>query len=127
MNMAKVHKVTPEEINDLIAKGMTREEAEFALIDKYDEVVFPDETDDINDKLKEQKKIAHVYDKKKGPRKVERKPDEDKRELMSNLVEMFQNYDGFNVVSQEGKLKFLYNNRHFTLTLTWNRKEDKNE
>ena len=126
--MPKVHKVTEEEISSLMAnKGISRFEAESLIIDKYDEVIFPDEADNINDTLKEQRKVAHVYDKKKGNVKRERKPDEDKRELMSNLVEMFQNYDGFNVVSQEGKLKFLYNNRHFTLTLTWNRKEDKNE
>ena len=123
--MAKVHKVTFEEIEALIAEGMTREEAEFALIDKYEEVVFPDEADDINDKLKEQKKIAHVYDKKKGPRKVERKPDEDKRDLMAKIIETFGDYDSFQILTQEGKVKFKYNNRTFTITLTWNRKEDK--
>ena len=128
MAKEKLHKVTTEELAKVMAeKSLSREEAEFWFIDHYDEVIFPDENDDINDTLKEQRKVAHVYDKKKGSVKRERKPDEDKRELMSNLVEMFQNYDGFNVVSQEGKLKFLYNNRHFTLTLTWNRKEDKNE
>lgn len=127
MAKEKVHKVTGEELAEVMAeKSFTREEAEFWFIDHYDEVIFPDENDNINDMLKKQRKVAHVYDKKKGKRKVERKPDDDKRELMSKLVEMFQDYDGFNVVSQEGKLKFLYNNRHFTLTLTWNRKEDKN-
>ena len=44
--MAKVHYVTEEEIIALINKGMTREEAEYALIDKYDEIVFPDEDPD---------------------------------------------------------------------------------
>lgn len=126
--MAKPHKVTEEELSALMAeKSFSREEAESWCIDHYDEVIFPDEPDNINDMLKEQRKVAHVYDKKKGKRKpTERKPDEDKRELMSNLIEMFQDYDDFSVVSQEGKLKFVYNNRHFTVTLTWNRKEDKN-
>lgn len=119
--MAKVHKVTPEEINDLIAKGMTREEAEFALIDKYDEVVFPDETDDINDKLKEQKKIAHVYDKKKGPRKVERKPNETKRAIIAELEKTFGSYENFAIVNKEREITFDLNGKNYSITITEHR------
>jgi len=127
MAKEKRHYATEEEIADLMAKNSwTRDDAEFYLIDKYDEVVFPDETDEVIEEHKQNLKVANVYDNKKGKRKVTRKPDEDKRELMSMLVETFQNYDDFKVVSEEGKMKFVYNNRHFTLTLTWNRKEDKN-
>lgn len=119
--MAKVHKVTPEEINDLIAKGMTREEAEFALIDKYDEVVFPDETDDINDKLKEQKKIAHVYDKKKGPRKVERKPNDTKRAIIAELEKAFGSYENFAIVNKEREISFDLNGKNYSITITEHR------
>lgn len=119
--MAKVHKVTPEEINDLIAKGMTREEAEFALIDKYDEVVFPDETDDINDKLKEQKKIAHVYDKKKGPRKVERKPNETKRTIIAELEKAFGSYENFAIINKEREISFDLNGKNYSITITEHR------
>jgi hypothetical protein len=127
MAKEKRHYATEEEIADLMAKNSwTRDDAEFYLIDKYNEVVFPDETDEVIDEHKQNLKVANVYDNKKGKRKITRKPDEDKRELMSMLVETFQNYDDFKVVSEEGKMKFVYNNRHFTLTLTWNRKEDKN-
>jgi hypothetical protein len=127
MAKEKRHYATEEEIADLMAKNSwTRDDAEFYLIDKYPEVVFPDETDEIISECKQNLKVANVYDNKKGKRKVTRKPDDDKRELTSILVETFQDYDDFKVVSEEGKMKFVYNNRHFTLTLTWNRKEDKN-
>ena len=77
--MAKVHYVTEEEITALINKGMTREEAEFALIDKYPEVVFPDEAPDRAKQHKQNLKMANVYDGKKGTRTRTIKPDEDKR------------------------------------------------
>lgn len=126
MAKEKRHYATEEEINDLMVKNKwDRQEAEFYLIDKYNEVIFPDETDEVITDLKKNLKNANVYDNKKGKVKRERKPDDDKRELMAKLVDLFQNYDDFNVVSEEGKLKFVYNNRHFTVTLTWNRKEDK--
>ena len=119
--MAKVHKVTFEEIEALIAEGMTREEAEFALIDKYEEVVFPDEADDINDKLKEQKKIAHVYDKKKGPRKVERKPNETKRAIIAELEKTFGSYENFAIVNKEREITFDLNEKNYSITITEHR------
>jgi hypothetical protein len=126
MAKEKRHYATEEEINDLMVKNKwDRQEAEFYLIDKYNEVIFPDETDEVITDLKKNLKNANVYDNKKGKVKRERKPDDDKRELTAKLVDLFQNYDDFSVVSEEGKLKFVYNNRHFTVTLTWNRKEDK--
>lgn len=126
MAKEKRHYATEEEINDLMVKNKwDRQEAEFYLIDKYNEVIFPDETDEVITDLKKNLKNANVYDNKKGKVKKERKPDEDKRELMTKVIDLFQNYDDFSVVSEEGKLKFVYNNRHFTVTLTWNRKEDK--
>lgn len=119
--MAKIHKVTLEEIEALIAEGMSREEAEFALIDKYDEVVFPDEADNINDKLKEQKKIAHVYDKKKGPRKVERKPNETKRAIIAELEKTFGSYENFAIVNKEREITFDLNGKNYSITITEHR------
>lgn len=119
--MAKIHKVTLEEIEALIAEGMSREEAEFALIDKYDEVVFPDEADNINDKLKEQKKIAHVYDKKKGPRKVERKPNETKRAIIAELEKTFDSYENFAIVNKEREITFDLNGKNYSITITEHR------
>lgn len=116
--MAKVHKVTNEEINALLEQGMTREQAEFALIDKYDEVVFPDENDDVNKVLKEQRKIAHVYDKKKGSRKVERKPDEDKRYLIAEIAKIFE---GCEVKNIEREIALNYNGNNYSITLTKHR------
>ena len=75
MAKEKVHKVTTEELAKVMAeKSLSREDAEFWFIDHYDEVIFPDENDNINDILKEQRKVAHVYDKKKGSVSVNASP-----------------------------------------------------
>lgn len=116
--MPKVHYVTPEEIEALIAKGMTREEAEFKIIDKYAEVVFPDENTDVNKTLKENRKVAHVYDKKKGKVKRERKPDDDKRVLIAKIAEIFE---GCEVTNIERQIDFTYNGNAYSITLTKHR------
>ena len=118
MFLPKVHKVTVEEIEALIANGMTREEAEFALIDKYEEVVFPDENDNVNEQIKENRKIAHVYDKKKGKVKRERKPDDDKRVLIAKIAEIFE---GCEVTNIERQIDFTYNGNAYSITLTKHR------
>ena len=123
----KRHYATEEEIIGLMTDNKwTRDEAEFYLIDKYAEVIFPDETDDVIAQLKKNIKVANVYDNKKGNRGNTRKPDDDKKELMAKIIPIFEDCDNFQVLSDEGKVKFKYNNRTFTVTLTWNRKEDKN-
>ena len=120
--MPKVHKVTEEEISSLMAsKGISRFEAESLIIDKYDEVIFPDEADNINDTLKEQRKVAHVYDKKKGNVKRERKPNEAKRELIKILEEAFGNEDGFKVVNIEREISFNHDGNNYSIVLTKHR------
>lgn len=120
--MPKVHKVTEEEISSLMtSKGISRFEAESLIIDKYDEVIFPDEADNINDTLKEQRKVAHVYDKKKGNVKRERKPNETKRELIKVLEDTFGNEDGFKVVNIEREVSFNRNGKNYSIVLTEHR------
>lgn len=122
--MPKVHYVTPEEIEALIAKGMTREEAEFTLIDKYPEVVFPDENANINKTLKENRKVAHVYDKKKGTVKRERKPDEEKRAiiaLLHNTLKEAYPMAEIEVMNIEQKVDFKINGNYYTISLTKHR------
>ena len=118
--MAKPHKVTEEELSELMAeKSFSREEAESWCIDHYDEVIFPDEPDNINDMLKEQRKVAHVYDKKKGKRKpTERKPDEDKRELIKIIADAFANCE---IVNPERQIDLNYLGNHYSITLTKHR------
>ena len=119
MAKEKIHKVTTEELSKLMnEKSFTREEAEFWFIDHYDEVIFPDENDNINDTLKEQRKVAHVYDKKKGKRKVERKPDEDKRELIKIIASAFVNCE---IVNPERQIDLNYLGSHYSITLTKHR------
>lgn len=120
--MPKVHKVTEEEISSLMtSKGISRFEAESLIIDKYEEVIFPDEADNINDTLKEQRKVAHVYDKKKGNVKRERKPNETKRELIKVLEDTFGNEDGFKVVNIEREVSFNRNGKNYSIVLTEHR------
>lgn len=120
--MPKVHKVTEEEITSLMtSKDISRFEAESLIIDKYDEVIFPDEADNINDTLKEQRKVAHVYDKKKGNVKRERKPNETKRELIKVLEDTFGNEDGFKVVNIEREVSFNRNGKNYSIVLTEHR------
>lgn len=113
-----------EELERLMAKGMTQEQAEWDIIDRYDEVTFPDEGEDIKEILKKRIKVAHVYDKKKGSRKVNRKPIEDKRAIIAVLknaiTETFNNGEVKNV---EREITFTFNGENYSVTLTRHRKE----
>lgn len=121
--MAKVHYVTEEEIIALINKGMTREEAEYALIDKYDEIVFPDEDPDRAEQHKRNLKIANVYDNKKGKRTRTIKPDEDKRHIIEVLREAIaENVETAEVVNIERQIDFTFNGAEYSVTLTKHRK-----
>lgn len=121
----KLNKVeTATELKKLMDSGMTQEQAEFALIDKYDEVVFPDENEDINKVLKAQRKIAHVYDKKKGHVKRERKPNEEKREIIALIENTFkETYPeaSVEVVNIEQKVDVKVNGNYYTIMLTKHR------
>lgn len=113
-----------EEIKKLMDSGMTQEQAEFDIIDRYDEVVFPDENEDINEILKAQRKIAHVYDKKKGSVKRERKPDEEKREIITLIENTFKEAypeASVEVVNIEQKVDVKVNGNYYTIMLTKHR------
>ena len=115
---------TATELKKLMDSGMTQEQAEFALIDKYDEVVFPDENEDINEVLKAQRKIAHVYDKKKGSVKRERKPDEEKRAIIGLIKNTFMEaypMASVEVVNVEQKVDVKVNGNYYTIMLTKHR------
>lgn len=115
---------TAMELKKLMDSGMTQEQAEFALIDKYDEVVFPDENEDINEVLKAQRKIAHVYDKKKGSVKRERKPDEEKRAIIGLIKNTFMEaypMASVEVVNIEQKVDVKVNGNYYTIMLTKHR------
>ena len=121
MAKEKRHYATEEEIADLMAKNSwTRDDAEFYLIDKYDEVVFPDETDEVIEEHKQNLKVANVYDSKKGKRKVTRKPDEDKRDLIAKIAEAFGNL-GCEVKNPEREVTFNYKGANYSITLTKHR------
>lgn len=121
MAKEKRHYATEEEIADLMAKNSwTRDDAEFYLIDKYDEVVFPDETDEVIDEHKQNLKVANVYDNKKGKRKVTRKPDDDKRNLIEVLTRALEEYAP-EVKNVEREITFNYNGANYSVTLTKHR------
>jgi len=121
MAKEKRHYATEAEIADLMAKnGWSKDDAEFYLIEKYDEVVFPDETDEVIDDLKKNLKVANVYDNKKGKRKVTRKPDEDKRELIAILAKALEEYAP-EVKNVEREVTFNYNGANYSVTLTKHR------
>lgn len=121
MAKEKRHYATEAEIADLMAKnGWSKDDAEFYLIEKYDEVVFPDETDEVIDDLKKNLKVASVYDNKKGKRKVTRKPDEDKRELIAILAKALEEYAP-EVKNVEREVTFNYNGANYSVTLTKHR------
>ena len=121
MAKEKRHYATEAEIADLMAKnGWSKDDAEFYLIEKYDEVVFPDETDEVIDDLKKNLKVANVYDNKKGKRKVTRKPDEDKRELIAILAKALEEYAP-EVKNVEREVTFNYNSANYSVTLTKHR------
>lgn len=125
MAKEKRHYATDEEIAELMAKnGWSKDEAEYYLIDKYDEVVFPDETDEVIEKAKENLKIANVYDNKKGKRVRTLKPDEDKRAIIAvikNAInELFHNAV---VVNEERQIDFKLNGFDYSITVTKHRKK----
>ena len=121
MAKEKRHYATEAEIADLMSKnGWSKDDAEFYLIEKYDEVVFPDETDEVIDDLKKNLKVANVYDNKKGKRKVTRKPDEDKRELIQVLAKALEEYAP-EVKNVEREVTFNYNGANYSVTLTKHR------
>lgn len=121
MAKEKRHYATEAEIADLMAKnGWSKDDAEFYLIEKYDEVVFPDETDEVIDDLKKNLKVANVYDNKKGKRKVTRKPDEDKRDLIAVLAKALEEYAP-EVKNVEREVTFNYNGANYSVTLTKHR------
>ena len=122
MAKEKRHYATEEEIADLMAKNSwTRDDAEFYLIDKYDEVVFPDESDEVIEEHKQNLKVANVYDNKKDKRKVVRKPDEDKRDLITKIAEAFDDL-GCEIKNPEREVTFDYNGANYSITLTKHRK-----
>ena len=122
MAKEKRHYATEEEIADLMAKNSwSRDDAEYYLIDKYDEVVFPDETDEVIEQAKANLKIANVYDNKKGKRKVERKPDLDKRELIEVIAKALEEYAP-EVKNVEREVTFNFNGANYSVTLTKHRK-----
>lgn len=125
MAKEKRHYATDEEIAELMAKnGWSKDEAEYYLIDKYDEVVFPDETDEVIEKAKENLKVANVYDNKKGKRARTLKPDEDKRAIVAvikNAInELFHNAV---VVNEERQIDFKLNGFDYSITVTKHRKK----
>ena len=125
MAKEKRHYATDEEIAELMTKnGWSKDEAEYYLIDKYDEVVFPDETDEVIEKAKENLKVANVYDNKKDKRVRTLKPDEDKRAIVAvikNAInELFHNAV---VVNEERQIDFKLNGFDYSITVTKHRKK----
>lgn len=120
--MAKIHYATIEEINALMESNKwDRQTAEFYLIDKYDEVVFPDEDASIVDEMKSRRKIANVYDNKKGKRTRTIPPDEDKRAIITTLTDAINTLAPSEVVNPERQIDFTFNGAHYSVTLTKHR------
>ena len=101
---------------------LSREEAEQMWQDEQE--------DNLPDLTAEQKAVAKEMaqaDRKKEstPRKRERKPDNDKRELIKKLKELFDSVaDGVcKVTNPEREIEFNYNNNRYRLTLSKPRKE----
>lgn len=123
MPKEKRHYATEKEIAELMtSNGWTKDEAEFYLIDKYDEVIFPDENDNVIDELKKNIKVANVYDNKKGKRGNTRKPDDDKRYLIDFVAKAIDSLN-IEVTNIEREIKFVYNGNDYSLVLTKHRKE----
>lgn len=126
MPKEKRHYATEEEIAELMAKNnWDRDSAEFYLIDKYPEVVFPDEDDNVIEQAKKNLKVANVYDNKKGKTGNKRKPDDDKRYLIDFIAKAIDSLN-IKVTNIEREIKFSYNGFDYSLVLTKHRKE-KNE
>lgn len=101
---------------------LSREEAEQMWQDEQD--------DNLPDLTAEQKAVAKEMaqaDRKKEstPRKRERKPDDDKRELIKKLKELLDSTadEVCKVTNPEREIEFNYNNNRYRLTLSKPRKE----
>ena len=89
-----------------------------------------EQEDNLPDLTAEQKAVAKEMaqaDRKKEstPRKRERKPDDDKRELIKNLKELLDSVadEVCKVTNPEREIEFNYNNNRYRLTLSKPRKE----
>ena len=101
---------------------LSREEAEQMWQDEQE--------DNLPDLTAEQKAVAKEMaqaDRKKEstPRKRERKPDDDKRELIKKLKELLDSVadEVSKVTNPEREIEFNYNNNRYRLTLSKPRKE----
>lgn len=101
---------------------LSREEAEQMWQDEQE--------DNLPDLTAEQKAVAKEMaqaDRKKEstPRKRERKPDDDKRELIKKLKELLDSVadEMCKVTNPEREIEFNYNNNRYRLTLSKPRKE----
>ena len=101
---------------------LSREEAEQMWQDEQE--------DNLPDLTAEQKAVAKEMaqaDRKKEstPRKRERKPDDDKRELIKKLKELLDSVadEVCKVTNPEREIEFNYNNNRYRLTLSKTRKE----
>ena len=101
---------------------LSREEAEQMWQDEQE--------DNLPDLTAEQKAVAKEMaqaDRKKEstPRKRERKPDDDKRELIKQLKELLDSVadEVCKVTNPEREIEFNYNNNRYRLTLSKPRKE----
>ena len=101
---------------------LSREEAEHMWQDEQE--------DNLPDLTAEQKAVAKEMaqaDRKKEstPRKRERKPDDDKRELIKKLKELLDSVadEVCKVANPEREIEFNYNNNRYRLTLSKPRKE----
>ena len=101
---------------------LSREEAEQMWQDEQE--------DNLPDLTTEQKAVAKEMaqaDRKKEstPRKRERKPDDDKRELIKQLKELLDSVadEVCKVTNPEREIEFNYNNNRYRLTLSKPRKE----
>lgn len=101
---------------------LSREEAEQMWQDEQE--------DNLPDLTAEQKAVAKEMaqaDRKKEstPRKRERKPDDDKRELIKKLKDLLDSTadEVCKVTNPEREIEFNYNNNRYRLTLSKPRKE----
>lgn len=102
--------------------GLTRQEAEQLIAD--------DEAGVSESLTPEQKKAVKEMtqaDRKKEVKPRERKPDENKRHLINELVESLVDMwcENVAVVNPEREIKFTYNGELYRLTLAKPRKESK--
>ena len=98
---------------------LSHEEAEQMWLDEQE--------DNLPDLTPEQKAVAKEMaqaDRKKesAPRKRERKPDKDKRDLIAFFVDYLMD-NQVKVINPERELEFIYNDVKYRLTLSKPRKE----